>query len=191
MSLIKFLDLAQEEDSVKRILLSQNSLMRVKGKLDVDEKLDQLKGGNKLIVGKYENETLVSFLSASIWPALPYYSVGHFCVEAKYQTYFSPAKSGLPDMLSFLLEYMEEQKRFTFYFSRATGKKWGMRIKSLETFHSLCPIFERYDYAFEEIIPPNQLSKYEGHSFLIGQKIWPIEIAIIRCTLPSTLRPRL
>lgn len=168
---------------VQELAESTNSLMRNKN-------YKELKAGNNSVyVGTFDaNNFLIASVTAFKWK-MPYYTIAQYYSRPNSIKLFTWHNNPAIKMTEMLIELMEKEDRFTWYYSRSV-EKWPrkLRIKGNDFFSvsNKCKNYTRY---IEEFIPKNTLSKYEAHRKQLPTIPWPYDIIMVKCCLKNRCRP--
>jgi len=190
----RLIDLNATADSsqVAEIISSRNTMMRMPTdwQNSVEERISFLKENGFIVFGFFHDDQLISFLSVMPWKKMPYYTMSNFFVRAGAIKVFSIKNSGMPDLFTAAINYMENLHYYTFYYIRA-DERWPIKNKKKKNlgFDDLCQEYKRYIVTMEEIINPGERSQYPMHSILLGdQQVSDLKRVILRYTLPNELR---
>jgi hypothetical protein len=194
MKYVKQIDLQCEKNKLEilNIISSRNSLMRQPHDLTIQavDKYENFIKYGSLLFGYYVDDKLISFLTATPWPGLPYYTISNFFVLPGSIKYFTLTNSGVTDLLTESIKHMESKGYYTFYYVRSEDH-WPIRNKKKKNlgFHIQWPDYKKYVVTMEEMIEPGQRSVYRTHDRLLGGvNNSELRRVIIRYTLPHELR---
>jgi hypothetical protein len=180
---IRLLD-PSEFHLVKELAESTNSLMRNKNYKEITI-VD-----HAVYSGAFdENGMLIASLAVFRWGIVPYYTIAQYYSKPGEMSVFSWKNNPAVAMAEFLIDIMEKENRFTWYYSRSI-EEWPkkLRIKGND-FFSVSEKCKQYNRYIEEIIPKNTKSKHEAHVRQLPEVTWPHDLIVIKCCLKNKFRP--
>jgi hypothetical protein len=132
MKYVKQIDLQCEKHKLEiiNIISGKNSLMRQSADMSCKavDKYNNFIKYNSILFGYYDDEKLISFLTSTPWEGLPYYTISNFFVLHGHIKYFTLVNSGMIDLLTETVKYMENKNYYTFYYARSEDH-WPIKTK--------------------------------------------------------------
>jgi hypothetical protein len=180
---IRFLE-NDELHLVKQLAEETKSLMRQKN-YDQFGILE-----NTIYCGTFNKDNeLIASIAAIRWKMLPYYTITQYYAKPGVKSVFSWKNNPAVKMTDTIIDLMEKENRFTWYYSRSI-EKWPrkLRIKGND-FFSVSEKCKNYTRHIEEIVSKNTLSEYEGHGRQLPKVAWPYDIIVVKCCLKNQFRP--
>jgi hypothetical protein len=148
----------------------------------VDEVRSTLGESDKLIWGNFnEMGEMEHSLFCVLFPNQPAALFHNFKSETT--SAYNPFR-GILKLISAATVRLEELGIFRIFAVRERKLFNESRYPNLEDLHPL----NRYNSYFEEIIPPNTLSKWELHNKLMGNRTFPVELVVICMVLKQQYR---
>jgi hypothetical protein len=194
MKYVKQIDLQCEKHKVEiiNIISGRKSLMRQSADMSCKavDKYNNFIKYNSILFGYYDDEKLISFLTSTPWEGLPYYTISNFFVLQGHIRYFTLTNSGMIDLLTETVKYMENKNYYTFYYVRSEDH-WPIKNEKRKNmgFSKQWPEYKKYVVTMEEMIEPGQRSRYNTHDILLGGvNTSDLRRVIVRYTLPHELR---
>jgi hypothetical protein len=135
------------------------------------------------------DNVLVSSLSYFRFPSLPYYLVGQYVQKPGFMIRFSWKNNPAIKMMDMILDKMEAEERFTWYYTRSIMRWPAHMRKKGNDFFSNSPRCQRYNRFLEEIIPAGQPTKFELHKKMIPSNVWKYDVIVVKCCLKNDFRP--
>ena len=139
--------------------------------------------------GFYNDNKLISFMSAFDFPNLPYYGILNFKV-LRSVGYYSHVTSGYVALMKAVSESKEEQQRYTFFIARSAQRKYDIRQKLHAEHQQADPeFFKKYLRTVEEVVPAGQLSKFDYfNKALLRDKVFDNDMLIMKWTCRNEYR---
>ena len=182
---IKQVETVEDRAEVEQLWNSKNKLMREEGASMV-EHLPLFE-----VVGAYLNGELVATLKYHYWNNFPYYSIGALYTKSGLVNLydFSNSTNPIPYITDFILKKLESEGYYTWYYVRTLGKAYARIQQNNHDLLSCTTLGHRYRRDIEEVILPNQTSKFKIHNNLMLNKTWSRPMVIVRCSLENQYRP--
>lgn len=160
-----------------------NSLMRNKNYNDL------ALGDDSVYVGTFDSDgCLIASMTAFRWNVVPFYTIAQYYSKPNTMKLFKWQNNPAVKMAEMLIELMEKENRFTWYYSRSIERWPGrLRIKGND-FFSVSEKCKNYTRYIEEVIPKNTLSAHEAHRRQLPPIPWPYDIIMVKCCLKNDLR---
>lgn len=183
--LIKQIETPEDYAEVEELWSSKNKLMREEGASMV-KYLPLFK-----VVGAYLNGELVATLKYHYWNNFPYYSIGALYTKSGLVNLydFSNTTNPIPYITDFILKKLESEGYYTWYYVRTLGKAYARIQQNNHDLLSCTTLGYRYRRDIEEVILPNQTSKFKIHNNLMLNKTWSRPMVVVRCSLDNQYRP--
>jgi hypothetical protein len=143
------------------------------------------------VVGAYKDGELVATLAYHYWDNLPYYSIGELYTKTGLVNCydFSNTSNPITYITDFILSKLESENYFTWYYARTLGKVYARIQQNNHDLLACTNLGYRYRRDIEEVILPNDSSKFKVHNSLILNKKWARPTVVVRCTLENQYRP--
>jgi hypothetical protein len=183
--LIKQIETLEEYAEVEELWNSKNKLMREEG-VSLVKHLPLFK-----VVGAFLNNELVATLKYHYWDNFPYYSIGALYTKSGLVNLydFSNPNNPIPYIADFILDKLESEGYYTWYYVRTLGKAYARIQQNNHDLLSCTKLGHRYRRDIEEVILPNEISKFKIHNNLILNKQWTRPMVVVRCSLDNQYRP--
>lgn len=187
---------ADELPQVKKLYMSHTRLQRGKynrHESDIDE---WIKSG-LTVVGAMHSGELIAFMTYKLLAAIPTCRIGNIYIKLGYKNsyHFDDDTHPVPKILDYILELMENEKYYTWIYSRANipvYEKLEQRNQDLLYCTKYGYDVEKHQYRYnryiDEIIPPYGKSKYDAYNKLFGLGQYENEVVIFNCCLKPEYR---
>lgn len=184
--------IVSDEDfiQVEKLWKSKNTLMRQSVPFSIT---DTVRLGN--IVGSFLNNEVVATGRYSLWKDLPCYQIGSIFIKPGLINNFSSPENPSIDIVDHILELMENQNFYSWYYVRPLVKAYARiqdsnyNLYEKHDFLKKTQLGYRYNRYIEEIITPGSLSKFDAFNrSLIGNRTWDNPIMIVKCCLKDEHR---
>jgi hypothetical protein len=150
--------------------------------------IDNIRAGT--IVGAYNGSELVGTLKYSKWAGLPYYTISALYIKPdtvkRYD--FSDANNPITYITDYILEKLENENYYTWYYIRILGKAYAKIQKEKNDLLNQTKLGYRYRRDIEEIVQPNTQSAFPVHNLILGSTTWARPVMIVRCSLENQYR---
>lgn len=186
----KILDFKDKENVINLEKLTNKHMRITKSEIISNEFIKTLDNyldptvDDRILFGNFNDKNeLICILGIFLWKNLPYYT--QLFLKTQGNSY-GWDNNGIKECWNMMLEYCEQNNRYTFYYARST--KWpGSKLS--EKFFETVPKYKRYIRAVEEVIEKNNKSKFPYFNNIIGNFSLSTDVVIIQNTLRPEYRP--
>jgi hypothetical protein len=183
-------------DQVKKLYMSHRRLQR--GKYNFDHQaIDNWIDTGLVIVGAFENEKLIAFMTYKLLTQLPISRIGNIYINpgSKNLYNFKDDTHPIPKILDYILEITESFGYYTWMYSRANINTYDKLEDKKQDLLRCCKYGYdnekqqyRYEKYIEEIIQPFAMSEFDSHNKMFSLGKYEREIIIFKCCLKAEYR---
>jgi hypothetical protein len=148
--------------------------------------------------GAFDRGELLAVAKLFRWKKLPYYNITGWLMKrtVMYRYDFADGKNPLMHVTDRVIANMESQRFYTWYYARAISPGYRRLVNKNSDVLKVSPLGwdkekqqYRYDRFIEEIVSPGTLPRCDAYSEMIDNRIYKVNVMIVKCSLKSEYRP--